>query len=279
MKRDTVGGFLRLRGAALLLGLVGLLALLPACRTEDFYEPDRTPPSAPRGVVSVTGDEEVSLYWYDVADRDLAGYRVYWSDAPEGPYELLAETAHEWYVDRGLANGRTYFYGVSAFDRFGNESAISDDIVYDTPRPEGYDLVLRNASGTRPEASGYDFSAYQVVPWDSERVDIFFAVESGVPRMIAGNNETDIQDAGYVALVDVDWAPERGWSTTGRADLVAGHSYVVWTADDHYAKFEVRSIQPDRLVLDWAYQVDRGNPELAPVRGRAPAGGRRHEAR
>lgn len=261
------------RRLANVIALAAALGGLSACRTENFYEPDHTPPSVPVGVVSVTGDEEVSLYWYDVPDRDLAGYRIYWSDAPEGPYELLAETSQDWYRDRGLANGHTYFYGVTSFDRSGNESAMSEDVVYDTPRPEGYDLVLRDASGSRPEWSGYDFSAYQVIPWDAQRTDVFFAFESNTPRMIAANAETDIQDAGYVALVDVDWAPERGWSPTGRADLVVGHSYVVWTSDDHYAKFEVRSIQSDRVVLDWAYQVDRGNPELSPRSG-PRAGGR-----
>jgi hypothetical protein len=47
-----------------------------------------------------------------------------------------------------------------------------------------------------------------------------------------------------------------------------GHCYVVWTRDDHYAKFRVTDIQPaaggvpDRVVFDWAYQVDPGNREL-----------------
>jgi hypothetical protein len=44
--------------------------------------------------------------------------------------------------------------------------------------------------------------------------------------------------------------------------LVEGHVYVVWTWDDHYAKVRVVSISPNSVVLDWAYQVDRGNPEL-----------------
>ena len=250
-----------------------IFAAAPGCYEENVYVIDDTPPPAPQGVVSVTGDEEVTLYWYDVHDRDLEGYRVYWSETPEGPYELLAETSGTWYVDRGLHNGVTYFYAVTAYDRFGNESDLSEEIAYDTPRPEGYGLVLRNASGPRAGASGYDFSAYQVVPWDSHRADIFFATESNVPKMIARPG-TDIQDAGFMALVDVDWAPSRGWSPTGRVDLAVGHSYVVWTGDDHYAKFEVRSLDAGSVVLDWAYQVDGGNPELAPrVPGPRAGGG------
>lgn len=261
------------RWTARSVALAVVLAAAPGCHEEDIYGVDRMPPAVPQGVVSVTGDEEVTLYWYDVRDHDLAGYRVYWSDAPEGPYELLAATGDTWFVDRGLRNGFTYFYGVTAYDRNGNESELSEEIVYDTPRPEGYGLVLRNASGPRAGTSGYDFSAHQVVPWDSPRADIFFAIERGVPRMIAGLPGVDIQDAGYTSMIEVNWAPASGWSQTGRVDLAVGHSYVVWTADDHYAKFEVRSLEPDAVVIDWAYQVDRGNPELAPRPGPRAGGG------
>ena len=73
---------------------------------------------------------------------------------------------------------------------------------------------------------------------------------------------TDIQDAGYIGLEDVDWAPEEGWALTGEVPLIEGHSYVVWTWDDHYAAFRVASISPERVLVEWAYQTDEGNPEL-----------------
>ena len=74
---------------------------------------------------------------------------------------------------------------------------------------------------------------------------------------------TDIQDAGYVSSLDaVDFAPESGWSPSGTVEAVAGHAYVVWTRDNHYAKFRVTAVGPTQVMLDWAYQIDPGNREL-----------------
>ena len=41
------------------------------------------------------------------------------------------------YVDDDVRNGSTYFYAVSAYDYDGNESELSPEQVYDTPRPSG----------------------------------------------------------------------------------------------------------------------------------------------
>ena len=52
--------------------------------------------------------------------------------------------------------------------------------------------------------------------------------------------------------------------------LIEGHSYIVWTWDNHYAKFRVASVTSDRVIVGWAYQSDEGNPELL-LPGAAPA--------
>jgi hypothetical protein len=44
--------------------------------------------------------------------------------------------------------------------------------------------------------------------------------------------------------------------------LYEGHAYVVWTWENNFAKFYVRHIGYDYVVLDWAFQIDEGNPEL-----------------
>ena len=41
-----------------------------------------------------------------------------------------------------------------------------------------------------------------------------------------------------------------------------GHCYVVWTRDDHYAKFRVSGLSSSQAIFEWAYQTDTGNPEL-----------------
>jgi hypothetical protein len=61
---------------------------------------------------------------------------------------------------------------------------------------------------------------------------------------------------------DIDYAPQTGWSENGWAEIIAGHTYVVWTRDLHYAKLRVTSIGSDFVNIRWAYQLDQDNPEL-----------------
>ena len=92
--------------------------------------------------------------------------------------------------------------------------------------------------------------------------DIYYGAQSG-HFIVYVPIDTEIQDAGFVALRDVDFAPPSGWSADGQVEAIIGHSYIVLTRDNHYAKFEVKSRSNASMVLDWAYQIDPNNPELA----------------
>jgi hypothetical protein len=150
---------------------------------------------------------------------------------------------------------------VTAYDFDGNESDLSRDVAYDIPRPEGYDVVL-NDYRQSPSYAGYDFSAYMVVPYDAQSTDMYFENYNGT-YYINVFTDSDIQDMGPTSsLLDIKVAPASGWSSTHDARLYVGHTYVVWTHDDHYAKFRVTGISPNRLVFDWAYQLQESNPLL-----------------
>ena len=253
-----------------------LLGLLPAAGCVDLDDDDDhvviasiddEAPAAPSGVVSTTGDHEVRLVWNANTEPDLYGYRVYWSPTAEGPYEMIATTTVNRFLDLDVDNGVTYFYAVTAVDEVGNESDLSREIVHDTPRPEGFNLVLWDYNGPNWELSGYDFSAFVRRPFDVVETDIFFGVEDGRLVMIGADELTDLQDAGFSELVDLDWAPPAGWIPEDRVTLIEGHSYYVWTRNDHFAKFRVVALRPDRVTIDWAYQVNKGNPELMPKGG------------
>lgn len=244
-----------------------MLAAFVAVGCNDTTAPrDIYPPSAPRGVYSVTGDQTVYLRWLENPEADLAGYRVYISTCPDGPeclYELEGTTGTEQFDIGSLQNGVTLYYAVSAVDHAGNESELSLENVFDTPRPEGFDEVLTDAADA-PATSGWDFSDYRRRAFDDPAVDVYFAVSNGANLMIAPFTDTDIQDAGYANTLDaIDFAPNGGWSPTGTVELIAGHCYLVWTYDNHFAKLRVSRIAAGSLVFDWAYQVDPGNPELA----------------
>jgi len=243
------------------------VAVLSGCDEEarDVY-----PPAAPRGLLSVTGDGEARLSWLANTESDVAGYRVYMSPCASGsscPYDRIGATMGTQYA-APLANGETMFFAVAAYDRHGNESPLSKEDVFDTPRPAGFGLALSDYVAS-PTNSGYDFSAYSVVPFDNPNVDVFFGFDGTVYRMFAPFTDTDLQDAGYTgSLDDVDYAPIGGWSRDGIVELIEGHSYIVRIAsgiETHFAKFRVvaLSASPARVVIDWAYQVSPDNRELS----------------
>lgn len=243
-------------------------ALLAGCK--DTTAPrDVTPPTSPRGLRSVTGDHTAYLSWIDNPEHDVVAYRVYQSDCARGPgcpYEQIGATDIPEFTVSGLANGQTVFFAVTAVDAAGNESELSGDVtledVFDTPRPEGWNAQVLNYLDV-DAGSGWDFSVYSPRAWNDPATDMFFGELNGEFKMFVPDFGTDIQDAGFANSLDaVDWAPEDGWSPSGSVELIPGHCYIVWTRDNHFAKFRVRSLSAAQVTFDWAYQIDPGNPEL-----------------
>jgi len=250
-------------------GIVALAIVLGGCEEDRIYVDDCDPPLAPVDVYSVTGDGEVYIYWTPTGQAvDL--FVVYRSSSAYGTYREIGHTTADTFVDDEVRNGETYFYGVTAVDECGYESELNREIVQDTPRPEGYGDRLYDANGNDWRRSAWQFDAYRAVPWDHPDADIYYIIADGVPFLVAVDYDTDIQDAGYAGFDDVTWAPDGGWSPTGTVEVIPGHMYVVWTRDNHFAKLRAVSLNGDRMEFDWAYQVDRGNPELSPRPGRDP---------
>jgi len=233
----------------------------------DCYD-DYTPPPVPSGVYSITGNECVRVYWNPIYCCDLAGYAVWRGYSETGYYYLIAETPSAYYADWDVCNGETYYYAISAFDIWGNESDLSYDIVFDTPRPEGYNERVYLVE-EYPDDAGYDFSYYSVVPYDYPTADIFFGYDeiAGSYYMQAANAYTDLLIFGPTGdLNDVNWAPEDGWLTGGSVEIHTGYSYLIWTADNHFAHVRMTYLGASYVRFDWAYQTDTGNPELR-IRG------------
>ncbi|HEY3215635.1 MAG TPA: hypothetical protein VGK93_04015 [Candidatus Eisenbacteria bacterium] len=269
---------MRATNLLLIVSAVGLAG----CDDDPVVVRDVFPPAAPRGVYTVTGDHQVFIYWLENTETDVAGYRIYEAPCATGrdcPYEPVGTTEGASFRVGGLTNGVTRYFGVTAYDRSGNESELSREILFDTPRPEGIDRILLNYLDSEA-GSGYDFSASAIRRWDDLSTDMFFGYNGTVYQMFVPS-DTDIQDAGYGRDLDaVDFAPSGGWSPSGTVELIESHCYVVWTGDNHFAKFRVTDLRaaepgvPARVVFDWAYQTDGGNRELRarPVRQRgAPA--------
>lgn len=247
------------------LAVLTLALLLVSCvRREEVIGPDVTPPGAPRGVTTISLDNAVQINWLENTEPDIAGYRVWVSNAYDGLYSAIADIPGTEFVDNGAVNGATYYYAVSAYDLAGNESELSMDVAYDTPRPEGYNVRVYDVVAF-PNQSGYDFSTYSVGPYDDQFTDVYAEFFSGLPYLRVWS-DTDIQDMGYTRDLDeISVAPADGWSASRTCEAILGHTYVVWTNDDHYAKLRVVAIGTNSVVFDWAYQTAPANPELKRV--------------
>lgn len=254
------------RNLILMLIILSLLFLASGCGEKTvIYGPDYGAPSAPRGFFSVTGDQAVRLYWLPNPESDIEGYNIYRNQTGcSGAFYYVATVIDTFFIDYNVANGQTYFYAVAAFDFDGNESELSRECVYDTPRPEGYTVLYDYLSD--PSRAGFDFSTYARVSYTSLNADIYVAFDTlDFVFYAVATSGVDIQDFGYTnSLDDIDYAPAQGWSTTGVVEIILGHSYLVWTADDHYAKFRVENMDEVSgwIRIRWAYQTDQSNGEL-----------------
>ncbi len=251
--------------------LFSFLLVLAGC-SEGIVEVDSTPPSPPTNIRTVTGDNRIDLFWDASPQNDVAGYNVYVSSSYQGEYVLIGSTPETYFIDFDAQNGNKYYYAVTAYDFNGNESELSYDMVYDTPRPEGFNQAIFDYRNF-PSRSGYSFSEYSVVPFDDDYCDFFFENDSGYFYLNVWE-DTDIQDMGATAdIYDVTQAPLSGWvkllqgNNVKFTEAVVGHTYVIWTWDNHFAKIRISSITEQRVVFDWAYQTAEGNPELKIKRG------------
>ena len=281
---------IRKKSGLLVFGLAIVAFSFVAAGCEDDPVEVNHPPSAPRGVFSITGDRQVEICWLANPERDLAGYDIYYHDSrihrtdPEMVFERIATVGPNTtcYIDTDLDNGFTYDFAVAAFDVGGLESELSREDVFDTPRPEGVGLVLHDYLGQNSSTSGYDFSRLNNTAqlWSDSSTDVYFGAPNGMPTLFGKGamvgDGVDVQDYGYIDLEFVDWAPEidKGWSPFKKTDLIQGHSYVIQIEDEasgfyHYAKVYVVSVTDQVVVLDWAYQISPGNPELSPGIGGA----------
>ena len=254
----------------LLTILIALSALLLiGCEDDDaILDP---PPAAPQGVHSVTGNGEVRVYWNGPYEADLREYVILRSFEEFDNYveigrvDALANPDLDLiiyeYVDLNVANGQTYYYAVMTVDRAGQTSDLSAETVWDTPRPEG--VVTLVTADLRPDSSGFHFDLQQLV--DSSLADVFLTGFDERFFLTARLATTDIQDLGFTDHIDsVDVSPLDGWSNYFDVEVIAGHTYAIWTDDNHFAKMRATTVGSTRVIFEWAYQIDEGNPQLKP---------------
>lgn len=272
--RQEIEGIREMKKLLTLLAL-SFIMIHSACNRNGTAPYDEAP-EAPSGLYSITGDGEVTLYWNPVYEPDLREYALYTGEEELGVYEFDGVTSDTYYTFY-IPNGTTRYLAVAAIDLAGNESDLSYETIWDTPRPEGYDLTVfalfYDSTQTNFERCALDFSDYDntmVQALDNPSNDIYIDNYEGYLFLNAFDADTDVALFGLTSdLTDIDYVDPESveWAEDGYVELIEDHSYIIWTYDNHFAAIRVEEVLPDRVILDWVYQTDAGNPQLKIVSG------------
>jgi hypothetical protein len=106
----------------------GTTALTPLSTPAEIAVVDRFPPRAPDGVRAVASPGAVAISWSPNEEEDLAGYRVYRSEAGEFKRVNDELVRIPVFRDPAVRAGIEYRYEVRATDRKGNESTPSETV-------------------------------------------------------------------------------------------------------------------------------------------------------
>ena len=244
---------------------------------------------APTTVTSVSLDKAIQLSWSSTARTGPGGatlfseYRVYSTgydldagSCVQANWVLEGSTVSEDFLATGLPNGAPRCFTISTISTDGHESVWTTP-RYDTPRYDARNVII-DAFEDVPATSGFRFfSAPQNfgLILAGSRTDIDFRVERHADGSLwlrpirAGTRIALYANTPVTDLTSIDVAPARTAFGTGAIEAVPGYAYVFETQDAdglHYGAVRVTHVGQHYLILDWAYQTDPGNPELARVR-------------
>jgi len=281
------------------------LVLIAAC-SSDRTSPG-IPPDVPADLTSTTLDRAIALSWSDNAftadPASFESYAIYSTsydfdnDVCGNTWALEGTTVAPEFVVAALTNGVSRCFAVTARSVEGAESARSQARA-DTPRPDSRNVAL-NVLPSQDVGSGFRF-------WDDLNGDqqaqeselgliragtapnIDFAVERDGAGSVfltpvrVGTGVEFYDEIPVGDLTSVDFAaciPDSSPDgcapyTTSPIEASPGFGYVFeMDGGDGFVRYgavRVTHVGPTLVILDWAFQTDRGNPEL--LAGKKTAG-------
>jgi hypothetical protein len=149
-----------------------------------------------------------TINWNPNAETYLAGYKLHYGLSPRGYQSHLDVGKTLSRTVSGLADGKTYYFAVTAYDSFGNESAYSAEVAVTTPGGAGETITAPLApSGPASGVVGttYTYTAGGAVSSSGDPVQYRFSWSDGTAS---------------------DWLPAasafaaKAWSAAGSYTLV-----------------------------------------------------------
>jgi hypothetical protein len=272
-----------------------LFLLVAACSSDHTAPGDA--PDVPATLASTTLDHAIALTWsdnsYTFDPNNFQNYRVFSTtyDLDNdvcGVWRLEGTTVAPEFIVGALANGVPRCFAVSAVSVTGAESAHSP-VRSDTPRPDARNVVVY-AVQARADSSGFRFwdddgdgqvedgELGRIRPGSATDID-FFVDRDGTGALFfnpvrAGTGVELYGNLPVEDLTSVDVAPCIAGATPGQCaayttssiEASPGFGYVFETDGGdgfiRYGAVRVTHVGQSFLILDWAFQTDRGNPEL-----------------
>jgi len=145
----------------------------------------------PKPIVDITASselpKEIKISWRRNDDVNIQGYNIYRSKSNDGTFDLIAEVKDNSYSDQIVEDGKQMFYKVSAVDKSGLESIVSNlPIMGNTlfkPKPPKITTLKADSSeiflkwiATDPRTLKYKIIRKKGNSW-IKKDEIFFSVD------------------------------------------------------------------------------------------------------
>ncbi len=102
-----------------------------SCERSDITSPidDGLPPATPVNLsIFRARDGEIGIEWLKNREPDINGYNIYRSIGDTINLIKIDSTQEDYHIDYYLEYDSTYYYRISAVDKFGNESLLTPPV-------------------------------------------------------------------------------------------------------------------------------------------------------
>ena len=245
---------------SLLFSTLFIFLLLTNCDRDNPTEAvdDGKAPAAPKGLsVFREFDGEVGIEWIRNLESDIKFYNIYRS-SDNSKLAKIDSTTSLFYVEYGLKYDSTYTYRISAVDKSGMESPLSDSVyakpvnLYRPNPPYSLSISARNWNDSllikinHPPSFSSDVAYYEIyrsttgsfVPDSSTLIDT-----TNSPGY-TDNNDLEVLKTYYYKLISVDRGGLKSDASSEIKDIILNNPAAVFPTDnaevDYFAEFQIQ---------------------------------------
>ncbi len=155
--------------------------------TDVVYIVDNDAPAAPKSVSGTPGELMNTITWDEGLNADTAGYFVYRSDSADGSFVKIAKRegrGNNYYVDKPLEAGKTYYYYVTSYDNFDQEGEAGEviglTVLEDTKAPQILGIKVNGKDNQGFTVAGnINVQVKAVDNYKVSRIELVYSLDGG----------------------------------------------------------------------------------------------------